>query len=76
MAKIIEEERPKEEVVIHEREREVPARTGNSNLGWIIAIVVILLLLFMLFGRGLFGGGGDSGSPDVNVTPPTTDVNP
>lgn len=74
MARVVEEE-PTEKVIVHERERDVAPRDGGSNLGWIIAIIIIVIVLLLLFGRGLFGGGG-SGSTDVNVTPPSTNVSP
>ena len=66
VTKVIEEEEPRDKEVVREREiREEPAR---NNVGWVIAVIVLLIVLFLLFGRGMFSG---SDGANTNVTMPT-----
>ena len=65
VTKVIEEEdEPREKEVVREV-REEPAR---SNVGWVIAVIILLIVLFLLFGRGLFGGT-DGANTNVTTTP-------
>jgi hypothetical protein len=65
------EERPADRVVVEERQTET-VRDTNSNTGWIVAgVILLIIILALIFGRGMFGGG-DSSTPAVNVTPTTT----
>lgn len=62
-----ESEAPRETVVIERDTSDRPAREGLST-GAIIAIVIVgLILLFLLFGRGLFGGSDGTTTPTTNV---------
>lgn len=63
---IREEERPRDREVI----REVDSR--RNPLWAVLAVILIIVILWLIFGR--FFGGGSSGT-NVNVQPQTPSVN-
>lgn len=64
----IERESPRDTVVVNDRDTRDPE--PRSNAGLIIGIIIALILLFLVFGGGLFGGGGST--PSTNVPTQST----
>lgn len=60
----------------HEKERVVYTdggrRSGGSTVAIVLGIIALLVVLFLLFGRGMIGGGGDATDikADVDVSAP------
>ena len=64
----------KRETVVVEGDR------SRSSVGWIVALIVLLVLAFLFFmngGFGLFGGSNSQGGDTINVdTPDSVNVTP
>lgn len=66
MTDYVQQERPRDTVVVERDEHDHPAH--SSNTGLIVALVILgIIVLLIIFGGDLFGGGGS----DVNIQAPT-----
>jgi hypothetical protein len=70
MAEVVER-RPADQVVVEREHEHYHDTAPRSNTGVIIAVILIILALLIIFGRGIFSGGS-GGSTDVNITPSTS----